>query len=500
MRINRISKTIIYSIGVLCILLVVFLNLVFIANISNSLDEKVDIEQLGIIVFLPVAIITAIIYLLGELAFRIKLKKEYKSALLFSLTIIYIFFQIIWINYVKISPVADQNFAYKTAVDMYKSKAINPGILKYLEIYPQQLTLAFLWNIIFKITHNIDYQTIQYINAISNGITLIMIYKITNLIGNEYKVNKKYSIIIYMGFLTLPLLSTFVYGDELGLALAMSSIYFIMKYTNSNKTYLALISSILMAIGCMARMNNMIMIIAITIYLVLDLFKEQFEMKRFILKLLIIFAFIIISILPSQIIKSTLIKKYELNKENKFPAIGYVYMGMVEGTRNNGWYNDESVYIALSSKENMYSSLKERTIELYSKPSKVIYFYTRKITSMWAENTYASLWYNQSFNSSAKKTEVEELKDKKILKYELILKIWQKAIIINIFLSTLIVLIQNRKKINNEVLLLLLVFMGGFLFHIMWEAKSRYIIPYIVALIPITSIKIKEIKFNSNKT
>lgn len=500
MRINRISKTIIYSISLLCILLVVFLNLVFIANISNSLDEKVDIEQLGIINFLPVVIITAIIYLLGELAFRIKLKKEYKSVLLFSLTIIYIFFQIVWINYVKISPVADQNYAYKTAVSMYKGKAINSGLLNYLGIYPQQLTLAFLWNIVFRIIHNIDYQTIQYINAISNAITFIMIYKITNLISNEYKVNKKYSIIIYMGFITLPLLSTFVYGDETGLALAMSAIYVIMKYTNSNKAYLALISAILMAIGCMARMNNIIIVIAITIYLILDLFKEKSEKQKFILKLLIICAFIIISMLPSQIIKSTLIKKYGLNKENKFPTIGFIYMGMVEGTRNSGWYNDESAYISLSSKEMINNNLKDRIKELYSKPSQLIYFYTKKITSMWAENTYASLWYNQSFNSSAEKTEVEELRDTKILKYELILKIWQKAIIINIFLSTLIVLIQNRKKINNEVLLLLLVFMGGFLFHIMWEAKSRYVIPYIVALIPITSIKIKEIKFNSNKT
>ena len=43
---------------------------------------------------------------------------------------------------------------------------------------------------------------------------------------------------------------------------------------------------------------------------------------------------------------------------------------------------------------------------------------------------------------------------------------------------------------NKEYILLDLVFLGGFLFHIMWETKSRYIIPYIIILIPISVIGI----------
>ena len=34
-------------------------------------------------------------------------------------------------------------------------------------------------------------------------------------------------------------------------------------------------------------------------------------------------------------------------------------------------------------------------------------------------------------------------------------------------------------------MLLCLIFLGGFLFHILWEAKSRYILPYIIILIPV---------------
>ena len=39
---------------------------------------------------------------------------------------------------------------------------------------------------------------------------------------------------------------------------------------------------------------------------------------------------------------------------------------------------------------------------------------------------------------------------------------------------------------------LITIFIGGFAFHILWEAKSRYIIPYILVLIPISTIVINK--------
>lgn len=54
---------------------------------------------------------------------------------------------------------------------------------------------------------------------------------------------------------------------------------------------------------------------------------------------------------------------------------------------------------------------------------------------------------------------------------------------------------ESKKNSLDKLILLLTIFIGGFLFHTIWEAKSRYIIPYIVVLIPIASIEINKIKF-----
>ena len=55
----------------------------------------------------------------------------------------------------------------------------------------------------------------------------------------------------------------------------------------------------------------------------------------------------------------------------------------------------------------------------------------------------------------------------------------------------------SKKKTKNtgistEFSNLITIFIGGFAFHILWEAKSRYIIPYILVLIPISTIVINK--------
>lgn len=72
------------------------------------------------------------------------------------------------------------------------------------------------------------------------------------------------------------------------------------------------------------------------------------------------------------------------------------------------------------------------------------------------------------------------------------IKIYMRAIVLFIFVLSILFLIKNRKDMSNEAVLLITIFLGGFFFHILWEAKSRYIIPYFVILIPIASIKLNK--------
>ena len=105
---------------------------------------------------------------------------------------------------------------------------------------------------------------------------------------------------------------------------------------------------------------------------------------------------------------------------------------------------------------------------------------------MWSENTYSSFFNNK-------------INDKEVLKKgKDAIMFYQKASLLLITASSLIIIIQNRKKLSLEIIFLLTIFIGGFAFHILWEAKSRYIIPYIVILMPITAVEINKFKIFKN--
>ena len=298
--------------------------------------------------------------------------------------------------------------------------------------------------------------------------------------------------IIYT-FISLFLLNTFIYGDIPSLALSMIAMYEAMKYKEENKPKHIIFSSLLMSIAYMFRMNSAIFVIAISIYLLLNLLygiKEHniVTAKEVIVRLLLVVLFVVITLLPATIVKNYYINKYNLDKNKQYPMISYLLIGMEESPRCEGWYSESIGEYALKNPEKASieykEKIKERLEYFKENPKYTIKFYAKKIISMWCENTYGSIRDNMEGTDKIDMTKFIEP-----------LTFYQKAMLIFMFTYIIFVLVQNRKNISLDVILLLLAFLGGFFFHIMWEAKSRYIIPYIVVLIPILSMKIEKSEF-----
>ena len=218
----------------------------------------------------------------------------------------------------------------------------------------------------------------------------------------------------------------------------------------------------------------------------------------------IILLFIIISLLPSSLITCLIQNKHNLNKAEQIPTSTYIYIGMTEGTRANGWYNINSLWAwekPMDEAKQMYSeAISKRVKELFTNPIKLIEFYAKKNISMYAENTYAAIYYNISDNFELDEYKNEE-KDKEVTSKQNGLQLYDKALILTVFIGAFVILIKNRKQLSKEELLLIIVFAGGFLFHNIWEAKSRYVIPYLIVLIPLASkyFTLAEIKRKEKK-
>ena len=274
------------------------------------------------------------------------------------------------------------------------------------------------------------------------------------------------------------------------MAFALLSVYYMMKFVDYNKLKYFTLATIFSMIAYMFRMNSLIFVIATVIYLLFNLFTKitSKTVKENIINALLIVIFIVVSIVPAQIVNDYYINKYNLDKSKEYPNISYILMGMSESWRGNGWYNEDIGEPALknpeSSKAEYAEKIKDRLTYFSQNMGYTFRFYTMKLASMWSENTYSAVRLNL----------LHESEDDYLNVIKEPLTFYQKALLILMCVCSIIVLIQNRKNLSVNVIYLLLIFMGGFAFHIIWEAKSRYIIPYIVVLIPIASIEINKFK------
>ena len=62
---------------------------------------------------------------------------------------------------------------------------------------------------------------------------------------------------------------------------------------------------------------------------------------------------------------------------------------------------------------------------------------------------------------------------------------YQSLIFIGVFLW-LIFSFWREKGLEDHTLLITII--GGFLFHMLWEAKGRYILPYFVMMLPMAAV------------
>ena len=218
---NKIINNFIMAIGIALLAIVLLENILFSSIIENSLNEGVNIYILGILNLIIALLISALIYFICKRINNLNISRKVKFVLLSAFIIIYIIAQVLWINYMNASPAGDQLNVYNFAKYLYESNEKNIEDFNYMEKNPHQITISFVWSILFKLFSNTSYKIIQYINAICNGITIIAIMLIIKELSKKYKTNKYLGIVLIGTFISLPLLSTFIYGDFISLSFSL---------------------------------------------------------------------------------------------------------------------------------------------------------------------------------------------------------------------------------------------------------------------------------------
>ncbi|WP_044975027.1 hypothetical protein [Ruminococcus sp. HUN007] len=302
---------------------------------------------------------------------------------------------------------------------------------------------------------------------------------------------------VTMMFSVQPLLyTTFVYAVIPGIANVLFSLLFEIKYfeTKSKKKYIyAALSVFFMVFAVMIKTNNYIALIALAGTALVKFITRRKWTDLVYIIIMVVFSLSIVSCASS----------YYENRSGKklepsVPMIGYVAMGLddpkgVLGCNAKGWYSSHYTtsnyashdYDIEATKEFAMEGIKDSVHKFMTDYSYANDFFYEKNTSQWNEPSFASLWINLVVGRYGGK-EAGKLCDKVLntnggdshsglLEY---MNVCHLFVFAGAFAG---VFVCFRKK-DLLCSALILIVLGAFLYHMIFEGKSQYIMPYYIIL------------------
>lgn len=389
----------------------------------------------------------------------------------------------VYIVSLRIQPNADQRVCLDIAKQMHYGNFKEFEQDGYMQAYPQQVGLVLFYYFIGFIIGYRNVLVLQIINVAAYTAFIYCLYKIAMHLWHDEKI-ARWTCILTNCFIPLIMLTTFIYGTMIGLATSTYALLMAMKYMETRSTRSGIKCALFAAISIIFKKNYLIVVIAIFLLLSLHAF-----CKKHVRALLVIALMFVCYVSFGKAATFTMEKITGIPMGDGMPSIAWMTMGLQEGPRANGWYNEYSVKTYMDQnhdteataevcKEDLIQQLKDFNANKLD----AINFFNKKLASEWAEPTFQCFHLVHNQTKLATYTQKERTFANRIIVYVLVPYLNVLASII--FIGIALYAIFNYRKAVIWQLLPIIVFIGGFLFHTIWEAKGQYTICYFVLLFP----------------
>lgn len=364
----------------------------------------------------------------------------------------------------------------------------------YFQMFPFQLGLSAIYSLIFRIAGQADWLILQNVQAICAGITLYAGYRAVRQLFQNRTAEVIY-LILELLFVPVYCYTLFIYGETIGTCSAMLAVWFYLEANRADRKkwsrgVFLLLTTFMLFVMYVARSGLLVIWIAMAIMHVLILCERR-NWKWFLTGAIALASVFLFHQLLYYGVENQIGAKYDSGA----PYILWIAMGMQEDVPERGFgaYNsyNEEIYAEMDGDTEAASKiakeyLAERWKEWLHHPGQMLFFLKEKSLFEWIEPTYGCFmmtcyinepeqWVDDFYNGSG---------------YEWIrgfLNRYQAVIYLAIFGYFLMVV---TGKLWGIRILPGIIFLGGFFFTLIWEAKSRYVYPYIVLMLPCAAYSI----------
>lgn len=417
--------------------------------------------------------------------------QERRIRVLLGVVLVYtLCFCVLWVIGAGCIPVGDQASVCLAAEGFRTgdfSMLTQDSYEKYLFIHPHQLGLTALIELIFAIFGNGNFKAFEFLNCLGAVVCVYAGYRITRLL-TEDKRAWVYAILLSACCFPLFFYVTFVYGEIPALTYSLLAVWFFLEYQKGRRPWQLVLCCIACSLACLVRNNSMILLIAFVCILVVNgIGKRQW-------RYLGTAALLIVSLVVSRWgLKSFYEGRSGVKLNDGAPMILYVAMGMQKGEGAPGWSNGYILHAYWGTSEfdgELASAMAVNDIRaslsgFRSDPVYAAEFYREKFTSQWNDPTYECFAMTH-INGWARCGVVNSMYVGKLhALMTWFMNQYQSLIFMGVFLW---LIFHFWKKKELEQYVLLITIFGGCLFHMLWEAKGRYILPYFVMMLPMAAV------------
>ena len=462
---------------------------------ANPYSEIINFDNDLVLVNLAVLGLSALAFI-GLTRKNIRLSEVDTRFVVFIMLIVTTIISLIWVNLVQSKSSGDAMIMLNTARDAAQDNYYSfhhsydyYGDYSYYRYYPFQLGYVLFAEILYRIfgTSSSDI-LFQIPNVIALDFLYVGVVMITKRIFGRPAVTNMTAICLAV-CLQPMFMTTFTYGLILGISLSVWSVYFTIRYMQDNKLKYACFAALLIALSVILKYNNMIILAAIGIALIF----HAIDKKR-LLAVALAAVMAICSVGGQKLVILSYSARSGAELDTQVSQTLYAYMGVSDSPMAPGWYNGLAMMTLRDcqmdvdrANEIASQGISDR-LDYLSENGLLADFLWKKFTSQLNEPSFESVWVSQVREHDIPEGEklpgiVESAYTGGLAK---VLDNWFNFYVMLIYIGFAAGMIWMliRRRTGAEAAILPIAIAGALLYHMLFEGKSQYLLPYFVLLIP----------------
>lgn len=402
---------------------------------------------------------------------------------------------ILWVLITQLEPDSDPYKVYRIAMQWREGNFSSYAEGGYLFRYPFQDGIVLFYYFLSFLFGIDNYVGFQFVNVIALTAIYLLLSKLAVIFWRD---EKTLPVIVYAAFILwspFALYVTYLYGILPGMALSLCAVYCAVKYMDTRKYRYILPAVLCMGTATVLKMNCLIYLIAIVCFLLYDLVdmivKKEMKSGRQWIVTPVFIVLLVCGVSGFNRACDRYVEKLSGYRAGDGEAmISWVVMGLSDAPYGPGSYDG---YIGDVFLEYEYDTEKieqasiEKMKEILTRMSENLIddgipFFARKNAFQWNDPSFLGLE-----NTRARKSAVNipDFVQNFIDGYGgVIFYILMNYVQTLIWFGVLFYLFIDWRSSNILELIGAVIFLGGFLFHFIWESGASYTIPYFVIIIP----------------